>query len=155
MCVCVCKLFISSFPQKATFAGLTESCYSAQKTYRLVLCKYLTLLRQAHTKDMVCVSIRLSVCLSIHQFVCVCVCVCVCVHTGVLYGNMNTNVYSFSNSVFQCCCSWTWLQLVNFSTVYMYQWAMPNHLITLPVLVAQRSAPRQPIFAWLISLLHL
>ena len=103
----------------------------------------------------VCLFVCLSVCLSISLSVCVCVCVCVCVHTGVLYGNMNTNVYSFSNSVFQCCCSWTWLQLVNFSTVYMYQWAMPNHLITLPVLVAQRSAPRQPIFAWLISLLHL
>ena len=46
-------LCFSLIPQKTSFAGLTEACYSAQKTYRLVLCKYLTLLRQAHTKDMV------------------------------------------------------------------------------------------------------
>ena len=46
-------LYFSLIPQKTSFAGLTEACYSAQKTYRLVLCKYLTLLRQAHTKDMV------------------------------------------------------------------------------------------------------
>jgi len=39
--------------QKATFASVTEACYSAEKTYRLILSKYLTLLRQAHTKDIV------------------------------------------------------------------------------------------------------
>ena len=47
------SLSFSLSPQKTTFTSLTEACYSAQKTYRLVLCKYLTLLRQAHTKDMV------------------------------------------------------------------------------------------------------
>lgn len=39
--------------QRSTFNSLTEECYTAQKTYRLLLSKYLTALRQANTKDMV------------------------------------------------------------------------------------------------------
>lgn len=39
--------------QKSTFASLSEVCYTAQKTYRLVLSKYVISLRQAHTQDMV------------------------------------------------------------------------------------------------------
>lgn len=41
------------FFQKTTFNKVTEDCYTAQKTYRLILTKYLTALRQANTKDMV------------------------------------------------------------------------------------------------------
>ena len=39
--------------QKSAFASLSEACYTAQKTYRLVLSKYVVSLRQAHTQDMV------------------------------------------------------------------------------------------------------
>ncbi len=89
--------------QKTTFAAITESCYNAEKTYRLILSKYLTLLRQAHTKDIVsgrhmhtlpvCVCVdtmmyTLPACLLASVCVCVdtmmytlpaCLCVCVCV----------------------------------------------------------------------------
>lgn len=39
--------------KKATFVSLAVDCYTAQKTYRLVLSKYVLSLRQAHTQDMV------------------------------------------------------------------------------------------------------
>lgn len=48
--LCACR-HMSRLPDKSTFTAMTESCYSAEKTYRLILSKYLTLLRQAHTKD--------------------------------------------------------------------------------------------------------
>ena len=39
--------------QTATFASLAKDCYTTQKTYRMVLSKYISLLRQAHTQDTV------------------------------------------------------------------------------------------------------
>ena len=46
-------ILVSLFLQKSHFNSLTEECYSSQKTYRLLLSKYLISLRQANTKDMV------------------------------------------------------------------------------------------------------
>ncbi len=55
---------------------LTEDCYTSQKTYRLLLSKYLTSLRQANTKDMVrvCVCVHMLYVIYVCEFVCVYVC---------------------------------------------------------------------------------
>ena len=42
--------------QKSVLSALTETCYSSQKTYQLVLSKFVISLRQAHTIDMVTVT---------------------------------------------------------------------------------------------------
>jgi len=44
---------VSKLLNIATFASLAKHCYTAQKTYRMVLSKYISSLRQAHTQDTV------------------------------------------------------------------------------------------------------
>ena len=59
-------LAVSTSPtlQKMLLPALAEACYSSQKTYQLVLSKFVISLRQAHTIDMVntLVSLSLSSC---------------------------------------------------------------------------------------------
>lgn len=48
--MCACR-HVSKLNDSQQFNQLAETCYNAQKTYQLVLSKYLTCLREAHTSD--------------------------------------------------------------------------------------------------------
>jgi hypothetical protein len=65
--LCACR-HSSKLTDKTLLPSLTEACYSSQKTYQLVLSKFVISLRQAHTIDMVTtrVSLSLSSCVLCH-----------------------------------------------------------------------------------------